>query len=369
LVFVLCAARVALFGDFAFNTKASPLVRTVIMSAAWRRWTQTGITHRPLCAAVLLACAFLALSNGLLTLALARWDAAALARPRAMLVLALAGTGYLLLIAAALGALAYLLFRRIAAGAALPEQGQQALLAAERRAMTGTLGLAALHDSNNLLMIAMGAGHLLLQACEQRVHPPLEAVQRLVGALEQLAGTSRRVRDAVRQTARERPEWLDLAELAEQSVLLVGRHERVRGCALEFRRPDPLWAEAHAARVQDAILNLVLNAAEACGPQGHILISLSRQGRWAVLEVHDDGPGVPPELRNAVFRPFFTTKPDGTGLGLLSVSACAASHRGDAVVGRSELGGARFTLRLPLPAVAPEQARQAPARSAAPRAS
>jgi signal transduction histidine kinase len=330
------------------------------MSAPWRAWIHAGLTRRPLLPALLLACAFLALSNALLTLALMHWHASPLARPAALEIVTAAGTVWLLLTAAALGALAYGLLRLLAARGALPAQEQQALLAAERRAMTGTLGLAALHDTNNLLMVALGTGQLLLQACERRVHPPLDAVQRLVRALEQLAGTSRRVRDAVRQTACVQPEWLDLAELAEQSVLLVGRHDRVRGCALEFRRPEPLLAEVHPALVRDAIVNLVLNAAEACGPGGRIRVELRRQGRWAVLEVHDDGPGVPPELGEAVFRPFFTTKADGTGLGLVSVSACAASHRGEAALARSELGGARFILRLPLPAVAPGQARRVP---------
>ncbi len=65
------------------------------------------------------------------------------------------------------------------------------------------------------------------------------------------------------------------------------------------------------------------------------------------LEVHDDGPGVPADQIDAIFDPCFTTKPDGTGVGLLAIKAFAVSCRGEVAVGCSDLGGAVFSIRIP----------------------
>jgi C4-dicarboxylate-specific signal transduction histidine kinase len=69
-----------------------------------------------------------------------------------------------------------------------------------------------------------------------------------------------------------------------------------------------------------------------------------------VIDVDDQGPGVPPELVERLFEPFFTTKApgEGTGLGLTLVAAIVEGHGGSIVVGRSPAGGARFGLRLPV---------------------
>jgi signal transduction histidine kinase len=63
--------------------------------------------------------------------------------------------------------------------------------------------------------------------------------------------------------------------------------------------------------------------------------------------VHDDGPGVPPALRERVLDPFFTTRAEGTGLGLAVVARIVADHGGDLRVGTGPLGGASFTVQLP----------------------
>ncbi len=66
-----------------------------------------------------------------------------------------------------------------------------------------------------------------------------------------------------------------------------------------------------------------------------------------MLAVHDDGPGVPADQVDSIFDPCFTTKPDGTGIGLVAVRAFAASCGGAVSVGQSPLGGALFQIRIP----------------------
>ncbi|MBX3224029.1 MAG: HAMP domain-containing protein [Labilithrix sp.] len=81
---------------------------------------------------------------------------------------------------------------------------------------------------------------------------------------------------------------------------------------------------------------------------GRIVVSASREGDGARIEVEDDGPGIAASMRGRIFDPYFTTKADGTGLGLAIVKKVVVEHGGEIDAGRStRLGGARFTLHLP----------------------
>ena len=103
------------------------------------------------------------------------------------------------------------------------------------------------------------------------------------------------------------------------------------------------------------VLNLLDNAAGHTPPGSTIELRLRAEGRDAVVEVADDGPGVPEELREQIFERFVrgegpadTAVAGGSGLGLAIVRAVAVSHGGSAEVGESERGGALFRVRLPL---------------------
>jgi len=95
------------------------------------------------------------------------------------------------------------------------------------------------------------------------------------------------------------------------------------------------------------LLNLILNAADATHGRGRIDVRLRRAEDMAILEVNDDGPGVPAERRGAIFDAFYSSKAHGTGLGLLTVKVTAEEHGGAVEVETSDLGGACFRVRLP----------------------
>jgi len=93
-----------------------------------------------------------------------------------------------------------------------------------------------------------------------------------------------------------------------------------------------------------AFANLLRNAAEAMGGRGTIDVGLSGDARAIAVTIADHGPGVPPELRDRIFEPYFTTKDDGTGLGLALVRQTVEAHRGAITVGETPGGGATFTI-------------------------
>jgi signal transduction histidine kinase len=136
-----------------------------------------------------------------------------------------------------------------------------------------------------------------------------------------------------------------------QELLRVTRHQlERRDVRLEIEAPPDLAVRGNSGELLQALVNLALNARDA-GPAGKsVRITASRHGASAVIDVDDEGRGVPVELVERIFEPFFTTKPpgEGTGLGLSLVAAVVEGHGGSIVVMRSPAGGARFRVRIPL---------------------
>jgi two-component system sensor histidine kinase PilS (NtrC family) len=133
--------------------------------------------------------------------------------------------------------------------------------------------------------------------------------------------------------------------------------------------PENLQVMADAGQLTQMALNLAINACEAMNYRGQLKIALNLRdgGETCELVVADTGPGIDPEIRNDLFKPFKTTKDGGTGLGLSMVARIAAAHGGGVQVGEAPGGGAVFRVRWPQerPAAVPQPA-GAPAREAAP---
>lgn len=111
--------------------------------------------------------------------------------------------------------------------------------------------------------------------------------------------------------------------------------------------------EADDVLLRQALMNLLRNAVEACQEHGvvpHVRVegTFDRSHGVARVSVHDNGPGVPSDARERVFRPFFTTKKNGTGLGLALVQKIVVTHNGRITVTDSPSGGACFQVTLPI---------------------
>ena len=100
----------------------------------------------------------------------------------------------------------------------------------------------------------------------------------------------------------------------------------------------------HYEPLRRAFANLLRNAAEAMQGRGAIDVGLTGDARGVAVTIADHGPGIPPELRHKVFEPYFTTKPDGTGLGLALVRQTLEAHRGTVTVSETPGGGATFAV-------------------------
>jgi PAS domain S-box-containing protein len=129
------------------------------------------------------------------------------------------------------------------------------------------------------------------------------------------------------------------------SRLLSGHVELAR-VSVEIGGAD-VTLEADEKILQDAFLNLFLNAAQAMKGEGRIRVSARAGAESVQVDVEDDGPGVPHEVRARVFEPFFTTRHRGTGLGLPIVRRDVEAHGGEVLLICPDGGGTRVTVTLP----------------------
>jgi len=238
----------------------------------------------------------------------------------------------------------------------------------------GRLAGGVAHDFNNLLTAICGHTEMLLQRKEQ-THPDREDLLPIARASERAAEL---VRDLLtfsgRQPQRPRHFVLDehLADLHRMLARLAGENVRLEllpGAPSAVLHADP-------AQIELAVLNLVANARDAIAGSGVLTLRtrMARYaagesewlpaGRFVLLEVADTGCGIAPESLGRIFEPYYTTKPQGNGLGLSSVYGIVKQSGGEIRV-ESEVGrGTTFHLALPLAEGAPERIEElSPARA------
>ena len=142
---------------------------------------------------------------------------------------------------------------------------------------------------------------------------------------------------------------VDVREGLETTLALFAHRVRERGVALarEYAPALPRVAGS-ATELNQVWANLIANAIDAAGERGHVTVRTSLEGVVVVVEVTDDGPGVPAAIQDRIWEPFFTTKPVGHGTGLgLDISRRIIEEHGGEITLASVPGKTTFTVRLP----------------------
>jgi signal transduction histidine kinase len=148
-----------------------------------------------------------------------------------------------------------------------------------------------------------------------------------------------------------RLEKVDLAALAREVAELMTPQARLAKIDLSFAEPPPPIKETTMRgdpdMLKQVVLNLVTNALDAMKNGGTLRLSVSRAEDAVTLEVADDGPGIPPDLRAKVFQLYFTTKPQGSGIGLAMTYRAVQLHNGTIDFTSEDGRGTTFRLQFP----------------------
>ncbi len=143
---------------------------------------------------------------------------------------------------------------------------------------------------------------------------------------------------------------MDVHEGLDNTLLVLG-HKLKSGIIVrkEYAAHLPN-IQANGSELNQVWTNIIDNAADALEGQGEVVIRTRQDKEWVVIEIEDDGPGIPAEIQSRIFEPFFTTKPSGLGIGLgldISHNIIVEKHQGDIRV-VSEPGKTCFEVRLPV---------------------
>jgi signal transduction histidine kinase len=213
----------------------------------------------------------------------------------------------------------------------------------ERLAALGQVIAGVSHEIRNPLAAIRVHLDLLTSSVDDEGKESLSLVER---ELDRLNGT---VSQLLAFGRPPEPIWgeLSVEELFHWCRRVIGPSLRQSRVTLEIRTEGDLTLQGDGGRLQEMLLNLTLNALAAMEPEGGILLWTARRDEHQIrIEVSDTGRGITPEVANRLFDPFFTTRPDGTGLGLPIVLRIVDMHGGSLDV-RSEPGKTSFVVVLP----------------------
>jgi signal transduction histidine kinase len=160
-----------------------------------------------------------------------------------------------------------------------------------------------------------------------------------------------------------RREEIDLRRIVEEVAQLAGPDAAQHGVAITRELPpQALPVNAAVDFLKQAILNVVLNGVQAMPQGGDLTISARQEETSVVVEVRDQGPGIPAEYQEKIFELYFTTKKDGSGIGLANTYQILQWHYGSVDFETAEGQGTTFRLRLPLMTADAEENKQVAAR-------
>lgn len=149
------------------------------------------------------------------------------------------------------------------------------------------------------------------------------------------------------------PHDVDVTELINRTMVLLAPHARAQKVQLlAHRGTETTFVQADPDRIRQVLINLVLNAIQATPSGGRVTLGTRQvendRGLFCQIDVEDTGVGIPPEVQEAIFNPFFTTKEKGTGLGLSIANQIVSECGGFIIVDSVEGEGSRFAVHLPI---------------------
>lgn len=217
----------------------------------------------------------------------------------------------------------------------------------DRLAAVGRLASGMAHEIRNPLASISGSVQLLME--EDVLSSENRRLMTIV--LKETERLSALLTDFL-QYARPKPpqkEPIDLGAVVREMIQVVSGDQRFKQVEWIEELPEQSEFFIDQNQIRQVVWDLLINAAEAVGGEGKIVVSINNDEQMIGFE--DDGPGIDDAHRDKLFEPFFTTKKGGTGLGLASVHSIVETHGGRIDVNPSRFGGGGFFIYLPRPSL------------------
>ncbi len=222
---------------------------------------------------------------------------------------------------------------------------QAQLIEAERFAAAGRLAAAIAHEINNPMQSIRSGLELLARRLPEEDDVSRQYIEILLEEQARVSGIIRQMLDFYRPPQGQRAPT-DVNEVIERVLRLATMDHPETQVETRLARDLPR-VYADADQLKQVFLNLVLNAVEAMARKGRLTVTTATAGDWVVIRFQDEGPGIPAADRQRIFEPFYTTKPEGLGIGLSVSRSLIEAHGGKIAVHSREGKGTTFEIRLP----------------------
>jgi len=223
---------------------------------------------------------------------------------------------------------------------------QAQLIQSEKLAALGRLAAGIAHEVNNPLQPILNCLEVAIEDIENNQPVDVQGLRIAEQEVQRIKGIVSRLLDFARPTTGETVR-VNLSELIDEVILFTQKQlERMQVQVIKRFQPVPPILGT-PAQLKQVLLNLVLNAAESMPEGGDLTIELFPDGGGVVVAVADTGMGIEPEALDRIFEPFFSTKSDGTGLGLSVTYGIVQGHGGTITVESEKGKGSRFVVWLP----------------------
>ncbi|MBW1940473.1 MAG: GHKL domain-containing protein, partial [Deltaproteobacteria bacterium] len=228
----------------------------------------------------------------------------------------------------------------------------------EKMSSLGRVAAGISHEIRNPLSTVNVYLSVLRRVCANLENLDPNVAECIIDSIEEMESASNKIESVVKSVIDfSKPNKLklgltDINKCIRKTVDLSAVNLRKMGINMKIVLDDDLpecWLDSQS--IAQIMLNLTTNAAEAMeGIKGHkqIEITTSYSNKFITVIVSDSGPGVPPDIQNKIFEPFYTTKNDGSGIGLSISRRIISDHSGFLNVSQSKWGGAEFTIKLPI---------------------
>jgi signal transduction histidine kinase len=226
------------------------------------------------------------------------------------------------------------------------KQAQETIIKQEKFATIGQFASGISHEVKNQLVVLMAVDFI------RKLYPDdkkiIQYTQYILEARNRILSLLDEIRDFSKSKDYEKHKG-DLVQLIDRTVKICRFDADLKKMSLNFDNPSikSAFSNINEDKIQQVLINLIRNAAHASKPKSSINIFLSEDEIYWIISIKDEGSGIPEEIRDKIWQPFFTTKSSGTGLGLDICKKIIDNHDGQIYFETEINKGTTFFIKLP----------------------
>src|SRR5690625_2468842 len=220
---------------------------------------------------------------------------------------------------------------------------EKMVVESEKLILAAQLSAGLVHEIRNPLTSLKG----FLQLIQSGVQQKEEYYRVMIGEIDKLEKITTELLQMAKPLKKQmKMEYVK--ELIEDVAFMLDTQSSFKDVNLEIKCDPTIQIVCNASQIKQVLINLILNAAEAMTNKGTIYLHTYIKNQFVIMDIIDEGEGITPEVINELYEPFFTTKEQGTGLGLIITQHLLDLHQAKLEVRPNKQKGSTFTILLPL---------------------